>query len=285
MRMGMLILGLIGALIGLGGSAVTMIGGFGGTAVGVLAENEGTASGGAFVFWSGAMALIVNLVALITSVTGGVAKKRNTALVFAIATLVCGLLGIYLYNWFSGFLILVAGGLGIAGAKDVADDQQPLKKSVLLHVTSVVLVLLTLASVLIKNGQSFTAASQATAVEAPAEEGGYDVAARAAESNAEAPAAAGPDLPFVGKRSFNFEGGNGTGRIITISEDGQALVELDGMEGRVTEYQGAFSNPLPLSGSDGLLFQDGKVYQTSQGSIAKSCREEGQDCVSDLYEL
>lgn len=275
MRIGMLILGLIGALIGLGGSLVTMIGGFGGTAVGVLAENEGTATGGAFVFWAGVMALIVNFVAIITSVTGGVAKKRNTILAFSIATLGCGLLGIYLYNWFSGLLVTIAGILGIVGAKEGIDEQQPLKKSVFLHVTSALLVILAGASILIKNGQSVVASADAEVAQG-------EVAAPAPENSAPAP---DTTLPFVGKRTFNFSGGSGTGQTIAISEDGRAVVEFVGMQGSSTEYDGPFSNPLQMSDGSGLLFQDGKVYQMSNGAIAKDCLGDGEDCASDLYEL
>ncbi len=282
MRIGMLILGLIGALIGLGGSAVTMIGGFGGTAVGVLAENQGTADGGAFVFWSGVMALVVNIVAIISSVTGGVAKKKNTIFAFAIATLVCGLLGIYLYNWFSGLLVTIAGILGVVGAKDGVDDQQPLRKSVLLHITSAVLVVLAGASMLVKNGKAVV--DHADAEVAQAEGQGLDVAARAAEAPAAVQAPADTAPPFVGRRSFNFEDGSAGTQVITINEHGHAYIEHEGPQVTVM-YDGPYSNPLQLLDGSGLLFREGRVYQTSGGAIAKSCREEGLDCVSDLYEL
>lgn len=285
MRIGMLILGLIGALIGLGGSAVTMLGGFGGTAVGVLAENQGTANGGAFVFWSGVMALVVNIVAIISSVTGGVAKKKNTIFAFAIATLVCGLLGIYLYNWFSGLLVTIAGILGVVGAKDGLDDQQPLKKSALVYVTSVVLVILAGASMLVKNGRAVVEHADAEVAQAAQAEGQeLDVAARAAEAPAAVQAPADTAPPFVGKRSFNFEGGSAGMQVITINEHGHAYIEHEGPQVTVM-YDGPYSNPLQLLDGSGLLFRDGKVYQTSGGAIAKSCREEGLDCVSDLYQL
>lgn len=160
MKIGMLILGIIGALIALVGSIVTMIGGFGGTAVAAMADNSHAASNGAYVFWSGALAVLVSTLALTFSITGGVAKKKNAIHTFALATLLSGLLSIYLYNWFSGALITIAGILGMVGAKEGIDEQIPLKRSMMFKVVLVGMVLLAIIAAVFKNGTAILESSK-----------------------------------------------------------------------------------------------------------------------------
>ncbi len=285
MKTAMLILGIIGAIIGLGGSFATMIGGFGGTAAGVMTDNVGTAHSGGFVFWSGVMALVINFVALITSVIGGVAKKKNTILIFAVSTLVCGILAMYLYNWFSGFLIATGGLLGAISSKEGLDDQTTLKKSPVLYIASVVLLILTATSVLIKNGKSVieadapkTAEATTNTTEQPVPQ---TIEAPAAEPVAPAPEPQNEELPFVGKRGFNIMGGSGTEQAITIEANGHTIIESFGTQQTSIDYDGAFTNPIRMSGNSGLLFKDGKVYQITGDVIDVGCTTEGQ-CVSDL---
>lgn len=109
MKKAMLILGIIGALIALVGSLVTMIGGFGGTAIGIAGNSDATAYSGTFVFWSGALAVVTAALALIFSVVGGLSRKKISILAFAAGTTATGLLSIYLYNWFSGAIVTIAG--------------------------------------------------------------------------------------------------------------------------------------------------------------------------------
>lgn len=154
MKIAMLILGIIGSLIALVGGLVTIVSGAGGTLVGVAAEHAGVATSGAYVFWSGVIAIAAGTLALIFSIVGGVAKKKNVILIFAMATLACGLLNVYLYNWFSGLLIAVGGGLGCAGAKDGIDEQKPVLKSPMLYIIFAGLLVLTGAAMLFKNGKA-----------------------------------------------------------------------------------------------------------------------------------
>lgn len=277
MKIAMLILGVIGSLIALAGSLMTMIGGFGTTAVGSLAENASTATSGAFVFWSGVVAVLVSALALVFSVTGGVAKRKNVIFAFSLGTLLAGGLSIYLYNWFSGGIIGVSGILGLAGAKDgIADD----KKSPMLYVVLVIMAILAAASALIKNGGLVVQSEmKETAAALPQTTAPASVPAPSAKPADSTP----PGLPFVGKRLFNFAGGSGTGRSISIRADGFTRVESYGTAGSTVDYEGPFSNPIREATGAGLLFRDGRLYLTMDGEIEKDCKGDGKDCVSDLY--
>lgn len=280
MKIAMLILGVIGSLIALAGSLMTMIGGFGTTAVGALAENGSTATSGAFVFWSGVVAVLVGALALVFSVTGGVAKRKNVIFAFSLGTLLAGGLSIYLYNWFSGGIIGVAGILGLAGAKDGIEGDTPAKKSPMLYVVMVIMTILAAASALIKNGGFVVQSEKKETVAALPQ----TVAPAPAPAPSVKPAdSTPPGLPFVGKRLFNFAGGSGTGRSITIRADGFTRVESYGTSGSTVDYEGPFSNPIREATGAGLLFRDGRVYLTMDGEIEKDCKGDGKDCVSDLY--
>lgn len=278
MKIAMIILGIIGALIALVGSVVTMIGGFGGTAAGMLGENNGVASSGAFVFWSGAVAVALSVLALIFSVIGGSAKKKNVIFIFSLATLITGLLNIYLYNWFSGSIIAVAGLLGMIGAKDGIDQNQPIKKSPLLYAVMSVLVILVGASALVKNGKSFTESdSVVTAVETPAPMLETVPAVPATE------ATPFEKLTFSGRQSFNFMGGNGTEQVITALANRRVRVESLGTTGSSVDFEGPFTNPLRINSDYSLLFKENKVFMTDGTTIQKGCKEQEQDCSSELY--
>ncbi|MDB5937235.1 MAG: hypothetical protein JWQ01_4579 [Massilia sp.] len=277
----MIILGVIGSLIALVGSIITMIGGVGGTAVGMLGQNNATATSGAFVFWSGAIAILISVLALIFSVIGGSAKKRNVILIFSLATLVTGLLNIYLYNWFSGCIIVVGGLLGLIGAKDGLDHDQPIKKSPLLYTVSIALVILVGASAVIKNGKAITE-SDSTAAVAPTT-ALPSAPAPAVAAIPSIPAQPSEKLPFSGRQSFNFDGGSGTEKAITPLGNGRVRVETLGPSGSSVDYEGPFTNPLLFKNESGLLFKDNKVFLTDRKTIAQDCKDPGQDCVSELY--
>jgi hypothetical protein len=69
-------------------------------------------------------------------------------------------------------------------------------------------------------------------------------------------------LPFIGTRFFNFDGGSGTGRSLTIQADGIAIVKLHGTTDTSVEYSGKFSNPITQNGGR-LLLKDEKIYRLS----------------------
>ena len=258
LKIAMIILGVIGSLIALGGSIVTIIGGFGGTAVGTLAENSATAMSGGVVFWSGVLAFILSALALVSTVVGGAAKRMSVILSFSLATLMLGMLNVYLYNWVSGSFIAVAGVLGMVGAKEGTDGDQDITKSPLFYFVLVVIAILIGAAVVIKNGSSVIEYDKKNSVE---------------KTNG---------FPFTGKRGFNFEGGSGTEKSVEIKSDGQTKIEMHGASIMVL-YEGTFSNPLKFPDGSGLLFKDNKVYRVTNNVVEKGCKIEGEDCVSDLY--
>ena len=154
MKAALLILGVIGSLIGLAGGIMTMLGGIGVAVVGTLAKDASTGFGGAYVFWAGALAIIISAFALIFSVIGGVAKNRATILTFSAATAISGLLSIYLYNWTSGSLIGVAGLLGLIGAKEGEAVSAPVVKSLQFMIVMTIMTVLAVASMLLRQGKS-----------------------------------------------------------------------------------------------------------------------------------
>lgn len=226
MKKAMLILGIIGSLIALIGSFVTVIGGFGGTAVGVAGNSNDTAYSGAFVIWSGVLAIIVSAVSLVFSIVGGTSKSKNNILTFAIGVTISGILSVYLYNWFSGTLIAIAGILGLAGSKRGDGQARPLK-SAGFYAAIVPTLLLVAISTTVKNGKTLVAE------ETP---------------------------PFQGKKGFNFYGGIGTSQTATISKDGRIVIESYGYNGSTIDYSGKYANKIKNSDGTGYLFKDGKVY-------------------------
>lgn len=91
--------------------------------------------------------------------------------------------------------------------------------------------------------------------------------------------------PFVGTRFFNFLGGNGTGKSITIDADGTTTVKLHGTVSSSVEYSGQFSNPIILNDGGKLLLKDDKIYLLSaNGQIAKGCKGDEKPCESSLFE-
>lgn len=101
------------------------------------------------------------------------------------------------------------------------------------------------------------------------------------------------ELPFIGKKDFNFTYGNGTGKSISIDSNGHTEVTAYGASDAmndfkptiVTLYSGQFSNPLTLDDGSGLLFKEGMVFMlNSDGEIETGCTDDGTDeCESSLY--
>ncbi len=86
-------------------------------------------------------------------------------------------------------------------------------------------------------------------------------------------------LPFTGTRYFNFMGGSGTGRLLTLQSDGTAILESQGVFGSSVIYRGKFSNPLVLPDEPALLIEGNKIYSLRpNGQIAQGCKKPGQPC-------
>ncbi|MFM4742553.1 hypothetical protein ACEUDH_02930 [Aeromonas dhakensis] len=102
-------------------------------------------------------------------------------------------------------------------------------------------------------------------------------------------------LPFIGKRSFNFAGGNGTERYITIQQNGQTVIESCGASlmddngnfqdpSCSVDWTGTFATPLKTSSAMYRIEKD-RIYQIEpDGSPAKDCLASREDCSVSLYE-
>lgn len=101
-------------------------------------------------------------------------------------------------------------------------------------------------------------------------------------------------LPFVGTRYFNFDGGTGTERSITIAKNGQTTVKAHGLYAIDTIYQGNYQNPLliqdgnsryyyQIKGDD--IYMLNKDKQLEQGCYPTNERENFDDtrCIATLY--
>ena len=97
------------------------------------------------------------------------------------------------------------------------------------------------------------------------------------------------DLPFVGTRSFNFFGGNGTGRTITIKANGETIINGAGTCW-LTEYKGKYSDVLVVDPaengypSNGYLIKNNKIYSLENNKISKSCGRLGDGNSQDTFE-
>ncbi|CAK0754094.1 exported hypothetical protein [Gammaproteobacteria bacterium] len=96
---------------------------------------------------------------------------------------------------------------------------------------------------------------------------------------------AATDLPFVGTRHFNFYGGNGTGRSITIKKDGSTVIKIHGTVSTGVEYKGKFTNPIKMKEGYGYLIKGQKIYQLDKnGEVGNDCSptSESEKCETDL---
>ncbi|HHQ4622957.1 TPA: hypothetical protein ACSP16_002838 [Aeromonas veronii] len=102
-------------------------------------------------------------------------------------------------------------------------------------------------------------------------------------------------LPFIGKRSFNFAGGSGTERYITIQQSGLTVIESCGASlmddnGNFQEpscsvdWKGPFATPLKTSSAIYRVEKE-RIYQIEpDGSPARDCMASREDCSVSLYE-
>lgn len=89
------------------------------------------------------------------------------------------------------------------------------------------------------------------------------------------------NLPFVGKRRFNFLGGTGTGQSITIEANGDTIVQLHGTESSSIQFRGQFSN---LEQEMKLQIQGDTISEIdSKGNICSSNNSESGPCKAKLY--
>lgn len=85
------------------------------------------------------------------------------------------------------------------------------------------------------------------------------------------------NLPFVGKRFFNFLGGSGTGYTITIESNGNTVIQSHGTMNSSTVYQGPFQETM-----EGITIKDG--YASTCDQQKSESEEEPVPCKTKLYE-
>ena len=95
---------------------------------------------------------------------------------------------------------------------------------------------------------------------------------------------AAPELPFIGKRTFNFMGGSGTGQLVQISKTGATVIKSCGKFSCSTDYKGQYKASIPTS--DGYYkFTANKVYLLNRnGEVKRDCSSNDSGlCVADLF--
>ena len=94
------------------------------------------------------------------------------------------------------------------------------------------------------------------------------------------------DLPFVGKRRYNFSGGSGTAEFITIQSNGHTVVESCGSECSI-DFEGPFANPLKTQ--YGIYRVEAKrIFELDEKGQSKTCQKElgepkDTNCSVELY--
>ncbi len=73
-------------------------------------------------------------------------------------------------------------------------------------------------------------------------------------------------FPFVGKRWFNFMGGNGTGMSIIINPNGDTLIESHGRVSSSVEDKGKFKNPMQSEDGSGYLIKGNQIFLLENGN-------------------
>jgi hypothetical protein len=92
------------------------------------------------------------------------------------------------------------------------------------------------------------------------------------------------ELPFVGTRLFNFEGGSGTGQSITIEADGTTTVKAHGTMQTFIRYTGKFANPILFEDGFGVRLNGNKIQLvTSDDPTGERCQSRGP-CETTLYQ-
>lgn len=94
---------------------------------------------------------------------------------------------------------------------------------------------------------------------------------------AQVPAPQISNLPFVGKRFFNFLGGSGTGYSITIEVSGNTVIQQHGTMNSSTVYQGPFQETM-----EGITIKDG--YASTCDRQESTSEGEPVPCKTKLYE-
>ena len=89
------------------------------------------------------ISLPISVLALVTSIAGGIAKSKNRILIFGISNIIIGILSFYFSNWIPGSLLIIAGLLGVAISKEGTNKDVPLLSSIFFYLWMIFILIFT----------------------------------------------------------------------------------------------------------------------------------------------
>ena len=87
--------------------------------------------------------LPISVLALVTSIAGGIVKSKNRILIFGISNIIIGILSVYFSNWIPGSLLIIAGLLGVAISKEGTNKDVPLLSSIFFYLWMIFILIFT----------------------------------------------------------------------------------------------------------------------------------------------
>ena len=94
-------------------------------------------------FLTSMILLPISVLALVTSIAGGIAKSKNRILIFGISNIIIGILSVYFSNWITGSLLIIAGLLGVAISKEGTNKDVPLLSSIFFYLWMIFILIFT----------------------------------------------------------------------------------------------------------------------------------------------
>jgi len=94
-------------------------------------------------FLTSMISLPISVLALVTSIAGGIAKSKNRILIFGISNIIIGILSVYFSNWIPGSLLIIAGLLGVAISKEGTNKDVPLLSSIFFYLWMIFILIFT----------------------------------------------------------------------------------------------------------------------------------------------
>ena len=95
------------------------------------------------------ISLPISVLALVTSIAGGIAKSKNRILIFGISNIIIGILSVYFSNWIPGSLLIIAGLLGVAISKEGTNKDVPLLSSIFFYLWMIFILIFTTVFVIV----------------------------------------------------------------------------------------------------------------------------------------
>jgi hypothetical protein len=94
-------------------------------------------------FLTSMISLPISVLALVTSIAGGITKSKNRILIFGISNIIIGILSVYFSNWIPGCLLIIAGLLGVAISKEGTNKDVPLLSSIFFYLWMIFILIFT----------------------------------------------------------------------------------------------------------------------------------------------